>query len=501
MGNCGGLCTNNVSKNKGDIIMSKLRTDNEPSKIILPYDIEKVKFLQKYIKNFLKKKKKRKTMPSTGKRASKAKVGKMNSVSEKDKPKEIKNNNIINYNDNQKKRNSKIKPNLENKNESINISININNKINNITINNNNNFNNLSNIKENQIQAKSMNLNNNNNMNNSSSKIQNLFNDNNDKTQEIELYKKYTDEPSEDNGLLIPTIKPDLLENQIFKNDAFRSGIRKSQYENDPRDAPNDNIRKKYPKIVEEQSSYLGEWKNGKRDGLGLLCWGSESKFMGYFIEDKVIGYGKLWHEDGDSYKGQWNNFQAEGWGIYHTKKGAYFRGEWEKDKQNGFGVEKWPRGSIFFGGYIDGNKNGIGVLNFESKAWYEGEFKNGIISGVGTFVFEDGRRYEGMWKNNKMDGYGVIIWPDENEFEGEFKEDKKEGFGICKMGKKIFMGIWKNNKLEGNVIIIEDGKYKKQYWEKGKALKSLSNDTYIFFEKYVDKYLKKSRKSKSKKN
>ena len=39
-----------------------------------------------------------------------------------------------------------------------------------------------------------MNLNNN-NMNNSSSKIHNLFNDNNDKAQEIELYKKYTDEP------------------------------------------------------------------------------------------------------------------------------------------------------------------------------------------------------------------------------------------------------------------------------------------------------------------
>ena len=61
-------------------------------------------------------------------------------------------------------------------------------------------------------------------------------------------------------------------------------------------------------------------------------------------------------------------------------------------------------------------------------------------------------------------------------------------------------MGIWKNNKLEGNVIIIDEGKFKKQYWENGKALKSLPNDTYIFFEKYVDKYLKKSRKSKTKK-
>ena len=97
------------------------------------------------------------------------------------------------------------------------------------------------------------------------------------------------------------------------------------------------------------------------------------------------------------------------------------------------------------------------------------------------------------------MNGYGMIIWPDENEFEGEFKEDKKEGFGICKMGTKIFMGIWKNNKLEGNVIIIEDGKYKIQYWENGKAIKSLPIDTYIAFEKYIDKYLKKSKKLKTK--
>jgi hypothetical protein len=98
------------------------------------------------------------------------------------------------------------------------------------------------------------------------------------------------------------------------------------------------------------------------------------------------------------------------------------------------------------------------------------------------------------------MDGFEMIIWPDEDEFEGEFKEDKKEGFGICKMGKKIFMGMWKSNKLEGNVIIIEDGKYKKQYWENGKASKSLPFDTFIFFEKYVDKYLRKTRKNKTKK-
>ena len=60
-------------------------------------------------------------------------------------------------------------------------------------------------------------------------------------------------------------------------------------------------------------------------------------------------------------------------------------------------------------------------------------------------------------------------------------------------------MVMWKNNKLDGNVIVIENGKYKKQFWENGKASKSLPIDAPIFFEKYMDKYIKKSKKNKTK--
>ena len=56
---------------------------------------------------------------------------------------------------------------------------------------------------------------------------------------------------------------------------------------------------------------------------------------------------------------------------------------------------------------------------------------------------------------------------------------------------------MWKDNKLNGNVLIIEDGKLKKQYWNNGRAFKNLPNETFIFFEKFAKKYIKNSKYKK----
>ena len=477
MGNCSGICAQNFSKIKVDILLIE---KNDKKRDI--YDINKLIFLQKKIKHFLKRKKIHKSNHSSNKSAKH--VGSKKRFLQDKYPE---NNLIVHYpyNSHSKKTSSKSQ-NFKNdsiyKNSIVTKSNKYDSSPKNFSPKNNRSPKNRSPKNKNRFFSFPKKI-------NSRKSLKN--NDTNNLIEEINICLKYNDdEPNDDNSIFIPTLKPDLFEKEIFKGDPFRNGIRKKKYKNDPRDIFN-NMRKKYPKIIEEKSSYIGEWLNGKRDGLGLLCLDNEFKFIGHFSENNIDGYGRFWNKNGDSYKGLWKNYQAEGWGIYRIKTGAFFRGVWSENKPNGFGIERWPRGSIFFGYYFMGNKNGIGVINFENKAWYEGEFKNGIISGIGSFFFEDGRKYQGMWKNNKMDGYGYIIWPDKNEYEGEFKDDKKEGFGICKIGNKTFMGIWHNNKLEGKVIIIKDGKYKKQYWENGKASKNLSIKSPIAFENFAQEYIK----------
>ena len=131
--------------------------------------------------------------------------------------------------------------------------------------------------------------------------------------------KYITYDEDQKNTLLIPTINSELFNINLFNEDAFRQqkiSLNQNQNTNDPRDGPFDNKRRKYPKITEDQSSYEGEWKNGKRDGFGILCFGEEAKFMGLFKNDTVVGYGKLWQDNGDIYKGYWKDFQAEGYGM-----------------------------------------------------------------------------------------------------------------------------------------------------------------------------------------
>ena len=315
-------------------------------------------------------------------------------------------------------------------------------------------------------------------------------NNNNNQHLQTKNNNQNTIEQRNDGSWIIPSVKAEFKNSDIFSQDPFLKNKRTPIETNDPRQGPYDDKRRIFPLVSEDDSSYIGQWKNGKRDGLGVLCWKDVSKYIGEFIEDKVIGFGKLIREEGDTYIGHWYNFQAQGIGKYTSNREAIYQGYWNKDKQNGFGMESWPRGSTYSGEYVEGNKEGIGVLLFESNGGYLGEFSNGCLSGIGTFYFNDNRKYEGEWRNNKMNGFGRITWPDGKFYEGEFQDDKKVGFGVFFSPKRIYMGMWVNSSLEGDTIIIDNGIVKKQFWENGRASKNLPPDKPIFFEKLVDEIM-----------
>ena len=281
--------------------------------------------------------------------------------------------------------------------------------------------------------------------------------------------------------------KHTLNENETNKNESSQN-----QISDDPREQPHNNIRRTYPKLEEDGFTYIGEWKNGKRDGFGVLSMKDISKYIGEFKDNIIYGFGILFHADGGKCVSYWDDFKAKGCGYFIGGNGFFSKGYWDNDKLDGYGIENWINGQ-YEGDYNDGNKQGIGELFFNEAGIYQGEFDESRINGYGTFIFKDGRKYEGMWKHNKMNGFGIItLAGNKSWFEGEFVDDKREGFGVFYTVKKIYIGYWKNSKLDGEIIIIENGNIKKQYWEGGKTIRNLPNETKIYFEKYTNEILQK---------
>ena len=208
----------------------------------------------------------------------------------------------------------------------------------------------------------------------------------------------------------------------IFQEDIFSHSnqIDKKAKNLDPRNGPFDNKRRTYPKIYKGEFSYEGQWKNGKRDGIGILTKKDVANFMGEFVEDKANGFGKFIIENECDYIGYWKDSKVNGYGIYNNKGVKTYKGIWKDDEQNGFGIEKLPK-IEYTGEFLNGSKKGYGILNIKN-ARYEGEMNNGNINGIGTFTFDDKRKYQGEFVNNKIEGYGVFTWPDGKFFVGSFR-------------------------------------------------------------------------------
>ena len=48
-----------------------------------------------------------------------------------------------------------------------------------------------------------------------------------------------------------------------------------------------------------DENEYYGEWKEGKKQGMGVLIWPDQKKYIGQFEDDKMNGYGTCYFSNG----------------------------------------------------------------------------------------------------------------------------------------------------------------------------------------------------------
>ena len=104
--------------------------------------------------------------------------------------------------------------------------------------------------------------------------------------------KNFKDESHSNEGQLqiVKQINFQNKENSIFEGNFLGIQINKLVLE-----TVGLNERKLLPDVTLANGAiYIGEWKNGMRDGKGKQTWADNSIYDGNWLEDKANGFGKL---------------------------------------------------------------------------------------------------------------------------------------------------------------------------------------------------------------
>jgi len=67
----------------------------------------------------------------------------------------------------------------------------------------------------------------------------------------------------------------------------------------------------------ENGSSYVGEWKDGKKHGQGTFTSPDGRKYVGEYMDDKKHGKGTFTWSDEGKYEGKWKDGKFHGQGTF----------------------------------------------------------------------------------------------------------------------------------------------------------------------------------------
>ena len=192
-----------------------------------------------------------------------------------------------------------------------------------------------------------------------------------------------------------------------------------------------------------DNRTYIGHFKNGKRDGYGEfldLTDNMEDTYRGYWKNDVYHGKGVLRNNNGNiRYDGEWKYGMKDGFGQHYMYFcGGYIEkyvGDFKQNKKHGYGIDYEGYNDVdtdkisyikeYSGWWENDEKNGDGLCYHNGLLFYEGEMKDDNENGFGRRFYQDGTlQYEGYFKDNDYNGIGKLFYIDGTTcFDGNWKD------------------------------------------------------------------------------
>ena len=183
---------------------------------------------------------------------------------------------------------------------------------------------------------------------------------------------------------------------------------------------------------------YVGEYKDGKRNGQGTLTFRGGDKYVGEYKDDEGNGQGTFTFANGDKFVGEFKDSARDGQGTLTLRDGMKHVGEWRINMRYGQGIEYASNGSITRQGRWENN---ILVQSFAVDAQRfpfnsptqtasaqpstaervqlaaaaqsqlppcQSNDVSRWTNCFGTYIWTYGDKYVGEWKDGKANGQGI---------------------------------------------------------------------------------------------
>jgi len=176
-------------------------------------------------------------------------------------------------------------------------------------------------------------------------------------------------------------------------------------------------------KFDDERGFYSGQWRAGKRHGLGVQI-NAQGRFSGRLVREWRRGMGTQVFANGDMYRGSF------GTPAFHDRMSLLHGDEYADGLPHGNGHLRFVDGAEYSGNFAAGRPCGKGAFIDASGSEMQGTFGPlGMLDGTGSTAVGDVQR-SGMWREGVLHGRAIRVDRALGKHVGMFAQGLEHGFG-----------------------------------------------------------------------